>query len=280
MSTVLDNPAKFDTPLLAERYDQISDSQFVNGVLLMKEVEVKAGDHVLDIGCGTGRLGEHVLKIIGKNGHFMGLDPSEHRIKLAQQKVKSFSNASFELGSESNLSLFADNSFDVVYLNFVFHHITDKATVLGQINRILKHGGKLGIADPDKGYPSILRTITRDVMQFYGGLYSFDDELVVADELRSLIVSAGLQIIKLNYRKNIRHHSNSLHPIEFMEASDFGNYLSNVPKDLQDSVKTDIAARLGEHQTKDGLKFSGNTIYVIAQKIGKYCRNEAENRRN
>lgn len=266
MSAILDNPARFDTPLLAERYDQISNSQFENGVLLIKELGVKAGDHVLDIGCGTGRLGEHILKIIGKDGRFIGVDPSEHRIKIAQQKVKLYTNASFELGSESNVSRFADNSFDVVYLNFVFHHITDKAAVLAQINRILKPGGKLGIADPDKESPSVLRTITRDVLQFYGGIYSFDDELVVADELRSLIVSAGLQIIKLNYRKNIRRHATPRHAIEFIEASDFGNYLSQVPEHLRDSVKADIADKLGKYQTEDGLKFTGNTIYVIAQK--------------
>ncbi len=195
---ILDNPARFDTPLLAERYDQISDSQFENGMLLINELGVKSGDHVLDIGCGTGRLGEHVLKTIGENGHYIGLDPSEHRIKIAQQKVKSYTNASFELGSESNISHFAENSFDVVYLNFVFHH--------------------------------------------------------------------GPKIIKLNHRKNNRHYTTPWDVIESIEASDFGNYLSQMPERLRDSVMAEIVAKLGKYKTEKGLEFTGHTIYVITRK--------------
>lgn len=262
---VLDNPARFDTPLLAERYDQISNSQFENGVLLIKELGLKSGDHVLDIGCGTGRLSEHVLKIIGKNGHFTGLDPSEHRVKIAQQKVKSFSNVSFKLGTNSDLASFADNSFDAVYINFVFHHIAGKAALLAQINRILKPGGSLGIADPGKESPGILRTVTNEVLQSYGITNSFNDEIVSADELRSLIVSAGFKIIKLNQRKNTRHYATPLDAIESIEASDFGNYLSQVPERLREWVTAEIVAKLGNYQTEKGLEFTGQTIHAIAK---------------
>ncbi len=114
MSVLLDNPARFDTSLLAERYDRISNSQFENGVLLIEEIGIKAGDRVLDIGCGTGRLGEHVLKIIGRKGYLAGIDPSEPRIKIAQQRVKAFSNISLGLGSDRDLANVPDNSFNAV----------------------------------------------------------------------------------------------------------------------------------------------------------------------
>lgn len=265
MSDIINNPAKFDNALLAERYDRISNSQFENGVFLIKELGIQTGDNALDIGCGTGRLGVHVLGIIGKNGHVIGLDPSEHRIKIAQQKVKAFSNASFKLGSDSTLNHFAGNSFDVVYINAVFHHIVDKSSAITQIKRILKPGGRLGIADPAKEFPSTIRTITKEVLQPYE-LNSFNDELVTTNELQSLLVSTGFQIIKSNYRKNIRYYETPRHIIEFIEASDFGNYLSQVPEFLRASVKADIAAKLEKYQTEKGIEFTGYTNYVIAQK--------------
>lgn len=266
MRAIPDNPAKFDTLLLAEQYDKISNSQFENGILLIEELGIKAGEHVLDIGCGTGRLSEHVWKIIGRNGFIVGLDPSEHRIKIAQRKVKAFSNVSFKLGSDNDLSNFADNSFDVVYLNAVFHHIVDKAAALAHINRILKPSGRLGIADPAKEFPSTIRTITNEVLKSYG-ISSFNDEVITADELRSLITSAGFRIIKLNYRKNTRYYATPKHLIELIEASDFGNYLSHVPEHLRVSVKAGIEAELGKYQTKKGVEFTGNIIYGIVEKI-------------
>ncbi len=267
MSAVLDNPTRFDTSLLAERYDCISNSQFENGVLLIKELGIKPGDRILDIGCGTGRLGEHVLKTIGKSGYLAGIDPSEHRIKIAQQKVRRFSNISFGLGSDRDLVNIPDNSFDAVYINAVFHHVADKSTALSHINRILKPGGRLGISDPAKEFPSTIRKVTVEVLEIYGHATSLNDELVTADMLRSLIVSAGFRIIKLDNRQSIRHFDTPWHVIEFLEASDFGNYLSHIREDLRLKVKADIAAKLGEYQTEKGVEFTGNTVYAIAEKI-------------
>lgn len=269
MSAVLDNPAKFDTLPLAERYDRISNSQFENGVLLIKELGVKEGDYVLDIGCGTGRLSEYVLEKIGKYGYILGLDPSGHRIRIAQQRIKSFSNVNFGVGTDRDLHRFADESFNVVYFNSVFHHIADKPAALAQIYRLLKPGGRLGIADPAKEPRGILRTVTREILRSYGRPGSFNDEPFTAEELRSLIVSAGFQILKLNQIKNTRYYATPLQVIEFIEASDFGNYLSGVPENLRGKVKADIAAKLGEYQTEKGLELTGYTNYAIAQKSAR-----------
>ncbi len=265
MSSIADNIAKFDTPLLAERYDRISNSQFENGVLLIKELEIKLGNSVLDIGCGTGRLSEHVLRIIGKNGYLAGIDPSEHRIKIARQKLKEASNVYLRQCSDRDLSNFADNIFDAVYLNAVFHHIADKTAALTHINRILKPGGRLGISDPARESSGILRMITREVLRPYG-LDSSNDELVTREELRSLIVSAGLEALKLDLIKNTRYYATPRDVIEFIEASDFGNYLSQVPEHLRDLVKADIADRLGRYKTEKGVELTGTTLFAIARK--------------
>jgi ubiquinone/menaquinone biosynthesis C-methylase UbiE len=97
---------KSDTPILAERYDQLSDTQFDNGKLLIKELQIKNGHHVLDIGSGTGRLAEYVAKTVGKKGKVFGIDPSPHRVKVASIKVKPPLNLSFEVGSGDDLSHF------------------------------------------------------------------------------------------------------------------------------------------------------------------------------
>jgi ubiquinone/menaquinone biosynthesis C-methylase UbiE len=67
---------------MAESYDALTDSQFDTGVQLIQALGVKRGDTVLDVGCGAGELGFHVLGQIGETGRLIGIDPSEDRSRL------------------------------------------------------------------------------------------------------------------------------------------------------------------------------------------------------
>ena len=89
---------------------------------------------VLDLGCGTGALLEH-LDIEPEN--YVGIDLSENMIKLAQQK---FPNYTFKLGDMANLPL-DDAQFDnVVSLYGGISYADPK--VFGEVLRILKPKGK------------------------------------------------------------------------------------------------------------------------------------------
>lgn len=263
--------AKFDTPVLAERYDLISNSQFDNGVQLVQELGIKKGDRILDVGCGTGRLIEHIIRSFGESVEIVGLEPSEHRIRIAQQKVTAFPNVTFKLGSNKDLRNFADNSFDVVYINSVFHHIKStaaKASALVYIHRILKPGGKLGISDPDKDVPGLLRDITKKVVESHG-LHYAKESLVSPKNLRSLLISSGLDIVKLDQVTKTRYYPTPQDALAFSEASNFGNYLSEVPENQRDQIKSEIAGKLGHHSTDKGIEHTLGRIVVIAQKKAK-----------
>lgn len=259
---------KFDTQVLAERYDRTSDSQFENGVQLVQELGIKRGDRILDVGCGTGRLIEHLVKTFGESIEIVGLEPSEHRIKIAQQKVAAFPNVTFKLGSDRDLRGFADNEFDIVYINSVFHHIPStaaQAAALVYIHRILKPGGKLGLSDPDKEAPGLLKDVTREVVESHGFRYT-EEKLVSPKSLRSLLIASGLDVVKLDQVTKIRQYPTPQDTLSFSEASHFGNYLSDVPEDKRDQIKSEILERLNQHTTDKGIEHTIGRIIVIAQK--------------
>src|SRR5258708_17201527 len=133
-----------DSPELAETYDRLSDSQFAGGKSLVGRLDVKEGDRVLDVGCGTGRLARWIASITGAAG-VVGIDPLVDRVQVARTNSQGIA---FEVGSAEDLGAFADGSFDVVCMSAVFHWVADKPEALRGVRRVLKPGGRLGPTAP------------------------------------------------------------------------------------------------------------------------------------
>lgn len=266
---------EFDSPALAEKYDYLSDPQFDNGVLLVKELQVKKGHHALDIGCGTGRLASHVAQIVGKNGKVIGIDPSPFRIKVANNKVKRSFNTSFKVGRGEYLSSFREKSFDRVYLNAVFHWIENKEATLAEVHRILKPGGKVGLTSMPTVIQKAFFTYRQAADELlkkepYASQVKSERETptypITTDELVLLLINSGFQDIKLNLKKKTRYYPTAKEFLDFLESSFFGNFLINVPDNLRYSFRSDIEKELEKKKTSKGIEHTNYTLFVTATK--------------
>lgn len=259
-----------DNSELARTYDEISNSQFNNGLALIEKLEVKPGATVLDIGCGTGRLGRHVINIIGPSGRYTGIDPLEERIKIANEKNE-HPNAVFRIGVAEDLSSVAGNSIDVVYLNAVFHWVLDKEAALHEILKVLKPGGKVGITTGAKelNFYSGIEFITNSVLKRepYNKYVRLQEKPhLTTTELINLLLKVDFKVIDIQVKTVKRTQPTAKDFIRHSEASSFGNYLSNVPDSLREQVKADIEVELEKYRTKEGIQLSRHTIFAIAKK--------------
>ena len=101
---------------------------------------VKPGDRVLDACCGTGDL---AIAGLEAGGRVTGLDFSEPMLERARQKSREI-----EWIAGDALALpFADGSFDAVTVGFGVRNLDDLERGLGEIRRVLKPGGRLGILE-------------------------------------------------------------------------------------------------------------------------------------
>ena len=99
-----------DTSELARNYELAGIVQFNHGKFLIGPLALKAGEHVLDIGTGTGRLAEFVADLVGAAGSVIGIDPLESRIDIA--RLRQSKVLTFETGHAEDLSRFGDGQFD------------------------------------------------------------------------------------------------------------------------------------------------------------------------
>jgi ubiquinone/menaquinone biosynthesis C-methylase UbiE len=115
---------------------------------LLDQAALKSGQHVLDIGCGTGTLAI-LLKRRFPRIEIIGLDPDPKALARAKRKARRAGVfPQFEQGFSDSLA-YPAASFDHVFSSFMFHHLDreDKERTLREIRRVLAPGGQLHLLD-------------------------------------------------------------------------------------------------------------------------------------
>lgn len=110
---------------------------------LLKKSNLKKGEKVLDISCGTGLVTIPIARAVGSEGEVVGIDLSEGMIQKAAEETekKGFSHITFEHMDAEDLDL-SDSSFDIAInsLGLMYYPNPDKA--IKEMYRVVKPGGR------------------------------------------------------------------------------------------------------------------------------------------
>lgn len=105
--------------------------------------QIKPGDKVLEIGCGTGTLTLAAKDRVGPSGKMAAIDIAPEMVAKARQKaMRKGADVSIQEGSIANIP-FQDNNFDAVLCSFMIFHMPEDVRQKGlkEIYRVLKPGG-------------------------------------------------------------------------------------------------------------------------------------------
>jgi sterol 24-C-methyltransferase len=116
---------------------------------MSRDLGIKKGDRVLDIGCGRGRVASHIASHTGANvvGMNIDLDQLESARRFAAGNGLD-RQCQFRVADLNDLPLpFAPNSFDAVYQIQAFSYSRQLETLFHDLYRILKPGARLACLD-------------------------------------------------------------------------------------------------------------------------------------
>ena len=110
-------------------------------------MNLKPGERVLDLGCGTGWTSRMIAKAVANNarqGQVVGLDVADEMIRRARAASKEHENVMFVLGSAQEIP-WEENFFDKVLSVESFYYYADQDRALAELFRVLAPKGELYI---------------------------------------------------------------------------------------------------------------------------------------
>lgn len=162
---------------------------------LADAAEIRRGQHVLDVACGTGILARTVADRVGPSGSVSGVDINSAMLAVAKRISPEID---WREGSAEALP-YEDESFDAVVSQFGLMLFSSPETALREMMRVLKTGGNLAVAvfgslDNLPAYAAIADVYERLVDKAVGGALRVPFSMGDTDELASRFAAAGISM--------------------------------------------------------------------------------------
>ena len=156
----------------------------------MRELKLKSGDDVLEIGIGTGltaSLYPHECAVTG-------IDVSVPMLRQAKKNLAERRRGNIRLLTMDAAHLsFPDESFDVVYAAYVISVVPDPLAVLREMRRVCRPGGHLVLLNHFLSASAILAKVERLISPFATARLGFRTDL----DARLLLTNAGLTPVSI-----------------------------------------------------------------------------------
>jgi SAM-dependent methyltransferase len=112
-------------------------------------LDVRAGQHVLEVGCGTGDLLPLLARLVGREGRVVGVDKSEVMIAEARRRASGSDWPIECMVGDANRLDCATGSFDRCFTSAVLQHLPDPAGALAEMVRVVRPGGRVAVTEHD-----------------------------------------------------------------------------------------------------------------------------------
>ncbi len=141
------------SPFISRHYDKMMNigsfglyGRFIHKVIAQMKIDEE--DHILDLGCGTGRNSYLISKYLGDKGHITGLDISPEMEAQFLKRFEDDSRVTF-MNNRIDQPIDLKTTYDKIFISFVIHGFPHeiRSEIIKNAYNHLKPGGAFFILD-------------------------------------------------------------------------------------------------------------------------------------
>ena len=249
-------------PRYHKRWASISKGPFQSTKELVKLVDIKKGDSVLDLACGTGVVTKKIRDKVGSSGFVVGADTSTTAITIAKKWNDKKNNLEFVNVDAENLS-FA-RKFDIITCQYALFFFPDAKKALKNMKNSLKKTGKIGISvhganEKVPFFSSILDSVTEFIPDYIPPDSPDMDRFGTKSALKEIVNNAEFSKIKIT--EFVFNYS----PGKFSDY--WNNYIKYIAKPVKEKLNAlDYSKRkelrsLVKEKTQQYTKKNGQIVF-------------------
>lgn len=239
---------------------------------LAETAELRTGDRVLDLACGTGIVARLAAPQVGEEGSVVGVDLNEAMLEVARGASAGVRpSIEWRLGDATDLA-FDDASFDVIFCQQALQFVQDPAKALQEIRRVLLPDGRLAASvwrpiEFNPAYVGVADALERHV----------DDEAATTmrspfpawdtDELRASVRDAGFADVAVTIEVgSMRYPSVEAFLRREAASSPLAGPLGSMPPEVRDGLLADLDDALAAYTDDRGITFPMEAHVAVARR--------------
>lgn len=244
----------------AEAYERYLASAFSPWARQLTELaEIRAGDRVLDVACGTGIVARHAAERTGGAGAVVGIDVNEEMLRVARLATAGRSPViEFRQGNATGLP-FSDGTFDAVCCEQALQFFSDPVKALSEMRRVVAPGGRacVSVCRPIRYCPAYVALA--DLLDRYAGpeagaIMRAPFSTWTLPELRRLFRDAGFEGVRLRIEVgSLRYPSCREFLRQEAASSPLAGPVSALSDDVREELIRDLEEALSDHTDDDGV---------------------------
>jgi SAM-dependent methyltransferase len=241
---------------------------------LLSLAAARAGEHVLDIGCGSGTTTLRLAEQVGAEGSTTGIDLSEPMLAVAERRARDSGSPAQFIEADATHYPFEPNRFDLAVSQFGVMFFADPVASLANVFAAMKAGGRLAFvcwrASTENPWSAVPESAAKPLLPPMEplppdapGRYAFANP----DRVKSILLRAGFhapEIVKFDTRIHLGNTPEAA-ASSSIDAGPLARTLAEVDDVTRKSVSEAVTARLAREMGPGGVYLTAACWLVAAR---------------
>ena len=235
---------------------------------LIAAAELRAGERVLDVACGTGVITRLAAERVGSKGAVAGLDITAGMLEVARSRASAAGLPIKWYESSAESMPLPDEEFDVVLCQLGLQFVGDKSAALREMRRVVVAGGRVLVSVPT---PTTFFNVLHDKMArhlpagapFVSMVFSLNDTA----EIERLFRGAGFRDVSIKSgTKELHLPSPKDFLWQYIQCTPLAGLVAGADPEVLTALERDVVGGWQPWVRDGGLTYQQGMIVTTARK--------------